>query len=197
MKSDGHETTLKQAPMTNQPGLRNGGHHHGESNMFARSLSLLALTAFVAAAAVPPALAGSCCGCAYTCAQPAQVQIWGLSPSYVVNQGPVFTGPGFYTSPTYEGETSTVDYPYVGYGDYPRYHRPYDGGLYADPFRHRPYHRYWQSVLPERRHHFEMLREHETGVLYRHGFGPRAITMSRSGHWVAHNRDIFRDRRDR
>jgi hypothetical protein len=44
----------------------------------------------------------ACCGCAYTCAPPPQVQIWGLAPSFVVNQGPVYTGPGFYTSPTYE-----------------------------------------------------------------------------------------------
>jgi hypothetical protein len=91
--------------------------------MFARSLALLALTAFVAAAAVPPALAGSCCGCAYACAPPPQIQIWGLSPTYVVNQGPVYSGPGFYTSPTYEGEVVRVDYPYVGYSVYPRHYR--------------------------------------------------------------------------
>ena len=165
--------------------------------MLARSLSLLALTAFVAAAAVPPALAGSCCGCAYTCAGPAQVQIWGLSPSYVVNQGPVFTGPGFYTSPTYEGETLTADYPYVGNGDYPRYHRPYDNGPYMAPFRHRLYHPYWQGGLSERPHHLGMSYRHETGMLYRHGFGPRAITMAGRGHWVSHSRDFYRDSRDR
>jgi hypothetical protein len=160
--------------------------------MLARSLSLLALTAFVAAAAVPPAQAGSCCGCAYTCAPPAQIQIWGLSPSYVVNQGPVFTGPGFYTSPTYEGETSTVDYPYVGNGDYPRYHRPYDNGPYTAPFRHRLYHPYWHGGLSERPFY-----RHDTGMLYRHGFGPRAITMAGRGHWVSRNRDFYRDPRDR
>ena len=87
--------------------------------MITRSLSLLALAAFASAVAAAPAMA--CCGCAYTCAPPAQIQTWempsyawGLSPSYVVNQGPVYTGPGFYSSPTYEGETLTVDYPYVG-----------------------------------------------------------------------------------
>jgi hypothetical protein len=97
--------------------------------MIARSLSLLALPAFVLAAATP-ALAGSCCRCAYTCAPPAQVQmlpaqiqIWGLSPTYVMNQGPVYSGPGFYTAPIYEGEASTAGYPYVGYSDYRRYHR--------------------------------------------------------------------------
>ena len=108
--------------------------------MLARSLSLLALTAFVSAAAAATALACSCCGgCAYHCAPPAQIQIWGLSPVYVVNQGPIFSGPGFYTSPTYQGEVSTVDYPYVGNGDYPRYYRPH--------------HQYWQGALPARPHH--------------------------------------------
>jgi hypothetical protein len=166
--------------------------------MLARSLSLLALTAFVAAATVPQALAGSCCGCAYTCAPPAQVQIWGLSPSYVVNQGPVYSGPGFYTSPTYEGEALTADYPYVGNRDYPRYYRPYDdGGRYAEPFRHRLYHPYWQDELSERRHQLGILYGHESGVLYRHGFGPRAVTMAGRGHWVSHSRDSFRDPRDR
>ena len=89
--------------------------------MIKRSLSLMALTAFVSAALATQAMAG----CGYACASPAPVQIWGLSPSYVVNQGPVFSGPGFYTEPTYEGEALTGDYPYVGYGVYPRYERPY------------------------------------------------------------------------
>jgi hypothetical protein len=165
--------------------------------MITRSLSLLALAAFVSAAAATQAMAGSCCGCAYTCAPPAQVQFWGLSPSYVVNQGPVFTGPGFYTSPTYEAEESTVDYPYVGTGNYPLYMRPYDGGPYADPFRHRLYHRYWQGVLPVRSHHFEMLERREGRGFYRHGFGPRAITMSRNEHWMSRGHRDFRDPRDR
>ena len=131
--------------------------------MLARSLSLLALTAFVAAATATPALAGSCCGCAYTCAPPAQIQVWGLTPFFVVNQGPVFSGPGFYTSPTYEGEVSTADYPFVGTGDYPRNYRPYDGGPYADPFQHRVYRPYWQGVLPERPHHASCLPQFAIG----------------------------------
>jgi hypothetical protein len=160
--------------------------------MFARSLSLIAVTAFVSAAAATQAMA--CCGCAYTCAPPAQVQIWG-SPAYVVNLGPVFSGPGYYTAPTYEGEASTVDYPYVGYGDYPRYGRPYDGGPYADPFRHRVYHRYWQGDLIERPHHL-WIHRHETSVLYRHGFGRHAITMSGPELFVSRSHRISRDRRD-
>jgi hypothetical protein len=142
--------------------------------MITRTLSLLALTAFVAAAAATPAMAGSCCGCAYTCAPPAQVQIWGLSPSYVVNQGPVYTGPGFYTAPTYEGEASTADYPYVGYGGYPRYERPY-----------------------ARPHHFSELSRHEADVVYRPGFGRRAITMSIDGRLASRGHRDFRDPRVR
>jgi hypothetical protein len=141
--------------------------------MITRTLSLLALTAFVAAAATQ-ASAGSCCGCAYTCAPPAQVQIWGLSPAYVVNQGPVFTGPGFYTAPTYEGEASTADYPYVGYGSYPRYERPY-----------------------ARPHHFSELSRHEADVVYRAGFGRRAITMSIDGRMASRGHREFRDPRVR
>jgi hypothetical protein len=142
--------------------------------MITRTLSLLALTAFVAAAAATPAMAGSCCGCAYTCAPPAQVQIWGLSPSYVVNQGPVYTGPGFYTAPTYEGEASTADYPYVGYGGYPRYERPY-----------------------ARPHHFAEFSRHEADVVYRPGFGRRAITMSVDGRMASRGHREFRDPRVR
>jgi len=118
--------------------------------MLARTLAPLALTAFVTAAAAAPALAGSCCGgCAYTCAPPAQIQIWGLSPVYVVNQGPVLSGPGFYASPTYQGEVSTADYPYVG---------------------NRLSHQYWQGAPPARPHHFEALHRREASMLYRHSF---------------------------
>jgi hypothetical protein len=151
--------------------------------MRTRSLALLAATAFISVAAATQATAG-CCDCAYTCAPPPQIQIWGLSPSYVVNQGPVYTGPGFYTGPTYEGEVSTVDYPYIGYGGYPRYYRRYEGGPYSDRFRHHIYHSSW-GVLPERPHHFEVIERRRTGVIYRRGFGSRSILMSGEGHWVA------------
>jgi hypothetical protein len=147
--------------------------------MSIRSLSLFALGAFVAAAAATPAMAGSCCGCGYGCAPPPQIQIWGLAPSFVVNQGPVYSGPGFYTSPTYEGETLTSDYPYVGWGDYPRYR--YE----TEPFRH--YEPYRLGALPERPRHFTTLRRHETDVVYRPGFGRRAITMSSAGHRADRN----------
>lgn len=153
--------------------------------MLRNLLSLLAATAFVSAVAATQANA-QCCGCSYTCgapALPAPVQIWGLSPGYVVNQGPVYSGPGFYTSPIYEGEVSTVDYPYVG--EY-----PYDGGPYADPFRHHLYHPYWPN-LPQRPHHFGLLHRYQSGFVYRRGPGPRAITMTRADHWQAHHdRDL-------
>jgi hypothetical protein len=144
--------------------------------MLRRSLTLIALTAFVSAAAATQAMA--CCGCAYTCAPPAPVQIWGLSPSFGINQGPVYSGPGYYTSPTNEGETSTIDYPYVGYGDYQRHDYPPYEYPYSEPFRRRIYHPYWQSTLPGRPRHFGTFYRHQTSVLYRHGFGPRAVTMS-------------------
>ena len=124
-----------------------------------------------------------------------QVQIWGLSPTYMVNQGPVFSGPGFYTAPTFEGEALTVDYPYVGRGDYPRYQRPYDGGPYTDPFSHRPYRNYWEGALPARPHHFGVLPRHEAGVVYRQGFGPRAIVMSSDARLASRGHRDFRDPR--
>jgi hypothetical protein len=158
--------------------------------MFARPLTVLALTALVSAAAATQAMA--CCGCAHTCAPP-QIQVWGLTPSYVVNQGPVYSGPGFYTSPTYEGEVSTVDYPYVGYSDYPR----------DRPYRNRAYPPYWEGNPLESPHYFgmphrydfEMVHGHPAGVFYRHGFGPRAIIISGEGRWVSHGHREFRERR--
>jgi hypothetical protein len=109
--------------------------------MFMRPL--FALAAFVAAAAATPAFA-QCCACTETCPPPpppSQVQVWGLSPSYGVVQGPVYTGPGYYTGPVYKTEVSTADYPYVGSTDF------FDAGPNADPFRNNLYHPYW-PMLP-------------------------------------------------
>jgi hypothetical protein len=92
--------------------------------MFARSLYLFALGALVLLAMATEAAAG-CWNCLVPCAPP-QVLIWGLAPSYVVNQGPVYTGPGFVTWPIYEAEVSIFDYPYVGHDSYAPYRRyPY------------------------------------------------------------------------
>lgn len=138
--------------------------------MVRHTLSIFASTALVAAAAITPA-AAQCCGCAYTCAPPAQVQIWGVQPGYVVNQGPVYSGPGFYTSPTFEGETLTVDYPGVGY------HDPFNRGPY-DPFRHQLYNPYWPHLPPE---HGPFRTLH------------RSAALSSSPQWGAHRYRGYRD----
>jgi hypothetical protein len=122
--------------------------------------------------------AAGCCSCAMPCGAPAPISIWGLSPSYGVNQGPVYSGPGYTTLPTYEGEASTYEYPYVGYeggyAPYPSYrsYRPYDGGPYVNPLRHRFSHGYWRDRAP--------LQPYPAA--YRHGFyrhyGPRLPSVS-------------------
>lgn len=137
--------------------------------MIRTALCLLAFTALAAAGAVTPA-AAQCCACAGGCAlpapvevAPASVQIWGTQPSYVVNQGPVYTGPGFYTSPTYQAESLTAGYPATGYYD------PFDRGPY-DPFRSQLYSPYWPHLPPE--HRVTMLPRPQTGVIYRRGSAP-------------------------
>ena len=150
--------------------------------MIQYKLSLFALTALAVAAAAPPVAAQCCRGCAYGCAPPvavevppAPIQIWGLTPSFVVNQGPVYSGPGFYTSPTYEGETLTVDYPHTGY------YAPFDRGPY-DSFRHQLYSPYWPYLPGGHPRHFTTFHRSEGGVIYQRGFGPRALTMSERHH---------------
>ncbi len=107
-----------------------------------RCLSVVTISAAVAAMGLLPTAAqagGACCG-------PGPVIVYGaalaplaypptgyvLNPSdarapiYIVNQGPVYSGPGFYTVPTYsEGGYAFTPYPYVsGYG-YARTYVPY------------------------------------------------------------------------
>jgi len=144
--------------------------------MFRRSLALLAL-GFALAAPTSEAAAG-CCSCAMPCGAPAPVTIWGLSPAYGVNQGPVYSGPGYTTLPTYEGEASTYEYPYVGYeggyAPYPSYrsYRPYDGGPYVSPLRHRFYHGYWRDRAP-----LQPYPASYRNSFYRH-YGPRLPSVS-------------------
>jgi hypothetical protein len=94
---------------------------------------LLALGALVSVGVATPAAA--CCGCAASCApvvlvpQPAPVvlvpQPAYVRPIYVVNQGPVFTGPNVVVGMGVEIDTGPVVYPYVGRHNYqPRWHRP-------------------------------------------------------------------------
>ena len=138
-----------------------------------------ALTAIAAAAGATPAAAG-CCGCPPPCPPPVQaealpvpIQAWGRSPMYVVNQGPVYSGPGFYTSPTFEAETFTADYPAVGHYD------PFDRGPY-DPFRHQLYNPYWPYLPPE---------HGRFGALH------RTATLSSTPRWGAYRSHGYRDPR--
>jgi len=158
--------------------------------MFQRSLVLLALG--VALAAPTSEAAAGCCSCALPCAAPAPITIWGLSPMYGVNQGPVYSGPGYTTLPTYEGEASTVGYPYVGYergyDPYPGYtYPPYTGEPYADPLRHQVYRSTWRAAaLP---------------TFYRRGFyhhaGPRVLAVTAGVHGMPRVRRIDPDWQDR
>jgi hypothetical protein len=43
---------------------------------------------------------------------------------YIVDQGPVYSGPGIYTEPTVVVPRPMPRYPYVAH-DYPAYHGPY------------------------------------------------------------------------
>ena len=97
----------------------------------------------------------------------------------MVNQGPVYTGPGFYTSPTFEGELLTSDYPRVGYYD------PFDNGPY-DPFRHQLYNPYWPHLPPEHGR-FRGTHRIDGGVLYRHRFAPR-VSLRYQGYGDPHLR---------
>jgi hypothetical protein len=105
----------------------------------------LAVAAAVLMAAVSQASAGSaCCNCAVTCVTPGQYipvlevpNVAIVSPYYVVNHGPVYSGPGIVTYPAYAPvvrpwETYPYDatyYNYIGvnrgwYGVGHRYVRP-------------------------------------------------------------------------
>jgi hypothetical protein len=159
--------------------------------MIRRSLALFALG--LALAAGTGEATAQCCNCAISCWGPAPVTIWGLSPAYRVNQGPVFSGPGYTTLPSYEGEAPTYEYPYVGYeGGYVPYghpyYRPYDGGPYSDPLRHHVHHGYWHDPASLRpypnfyRHGF-----------YRHGWGPRVLGVRAGTHGTLRIPRIERD----
>jgi hypothetical protein len=101
---------------------------------------LFALGAIASVSAVTPSAAGSCCACATPCLVPApvvEVVVPYVKPYYVVDQGPVYDGPGIVTVPTIKYfHTPLADYPYVTHVySYPAY----DGG---PVWRHRRYHPY-------------------------------------------------------
>jgi len=81
---------------------------------------LLALVALATITATPAA-AGSCCDCAVGC-PPIVVQEWGYEkPYFIVNQGPVYSGPGIFIGPWIKPfHKPLAHYPYVSH-DFPYY----------------------------------------------------------------------------
>ena len=103
--------------------------------MIRRTLSIAALATLAAVAAVSSAKAGSPCCCFAPCvvaAPPVVVYTpYEMPRIYIVDQGPVYSGPGIYTNPTVVLPRRMPRYPYVG-RDYPGYLPPY-----VEPLRSR------------------------------------------------------------
>jgi hypothetical protein len=108
-----------------------------EMKMSSRPLSIAALGAIAALSMSVPASAGSPCCCTMACAVPAPVvkvyRPYEVPRIYIVNQGPVYSGPGIYTRPLVVGAPRMAGYPYVG----PRYR--YHGRSYYRPMPRRVY----------------------------------------------------------
>jgi hypothetical protein len=84
--------------------------------MLHHSIRYLALAALLAGISASPAAAGSCCACAGGCA-PAVLVTPPLftAPFLIVDQGPVYSGPGIVVVPGYVAvNTMPATYPYVG-----------------------------------------------------------------------------------
>jgi hypothetical protein len=123
-------TGRHEAFATNQ--ASGGKPNSGEPTMLRKVSCLVALGALAMGAAMSPAAAGDYrygyghgypYGCAAAC-----------EPYYVVNHGPMYSGPGIVVGAGYFdlNPELPVAYPYVG----PQYfYRPYDGGPYADSIR--------------------------------------------------------------
>ena len=106
--------------------------------MFVRPLQMLALGALIAAGAASEAAA--CCGYWVPV-----VAVGPLPPVYVVNQGPVYSGPSIITYPGYfEALAWPRFYPYVNVD----YHFPWyaEPGYYG-PARYGHYHRPYRRQL--------------------------------------------------
>lgn len=83
--------------------------------MLRRTPILAVLAIGFATAATAPASAGCCC--AMPCAAPPPVMVYQpyeMPQIYVVDQGPVYSGPGIYTNPTLVLPHPMPPYPYVG-----------------------------------------------------------------------------------
>jgi hypothetical protein len=100
--------------------------------MMIRSLSIAALAVLSAAATVSPASAGgSPCCCVAPCviAAPPPVVVYEpyeMPRIYIVDRGPVYSGPGIYTNRTVIYPRKLARYPYVSrdYPYLPPYHAP-------------------------------------------------------------------------
>jgi hypothetical protein len=93
--------------------------------MIRRSLSIAALAVLSAAATVSSASAGSPCCCPAPCVL--VYTPYEMPRIYVVDQGPVYSGPGIYTNPTLVLPRRLARYPYVGpryYENLPPYREP-------------------------------------------------------------------------
>jgi hypothetical protein len=115
--------------------------------MLRRSLQVLAIGAVTATAAVSQAAAGSCCApCWSSCVTSQYIPVVVVPsvvpvPIYVVNQGPIYTGPGIVTYPGYfDTPVYRAPYPYVGadyyYPQYQTWRRPVKRA-YRTAYRHR------------------------------------------------------------
>lgn len=124
--------------------------------------TLLATVTFSAAASA--GCGSCCCGRAAVYAPPAvqTYESYRVAPSYLVDQGPVYSGPAISVPVlTYSESLSAHGHPYVRgtRGYYVRGHDDvYTGGPYAHPMNHRGYrygHRYHH-----RHHHHHQSRVH-------------------------------------
>ncbi len=107
--------------------------------MTTRPLLIAALGA-LAAATASPAGAGQRCCCAAPCIAPVApvtvYQPYEMPRIYVVDRGPVYSGPGIYVDPTVVVSRRMPRYPYVAH-DYPAYHGPYYGPALRTRAQHR------------------------------------------------------------
>ena len=112
--------------------------------MIRHSLHLLVFGAAAMFAAGGEAAAGSCCNCPAPCAPEPVVEVvetHAAPPFYVVDQGPIFTGPGIISYPTVRKMYQSIgDYPYIGYGHGGYHHRV----AYVDV--RRPHHRIYRRA---------------------------------------------------
>jgi hypothetical protein len=95
--------------------------------MIRHSLHRLALgTVALFAAGGGQAAASDCCACPAPCVTERMVEVVAVpatAPFYVVNEGPIYAGPGIMSVPTtYKKHQSIGAYPYIGRG-YGHYHR--------------------------------------------------------------------------